>query len=73
MSRQGAFQDNNSAVKKQRRSLQANIEAYQFKRDLLAMYEKLGVEDGDYLRDLRRRVRQKQVQLENRGYLTPDS
>ena len=72
MSRQGTFQDNNSAVKKQRRSLQANYEAYAVKRAILGMYEELGIENN-YVRDLRRRVRQKQVQLENRGHLTRDS
>jgi len=58
-------QQNRRVARLKLASTQRNFEAFDTKRTLLQMYETMGVEN-DYVRDLRRRVRIKQVQLLNR-------
>jgi len=60
------YHNNRRMAKEKFVSTKRNYEAYDGKRSLLQLYETMGIEN-DYVRDLRRRVRRKQVQLLNRG------
>ena len=53
-------------TRRRKASAQVNRDAFQVKRDLLGMYETMGVEN-DYVRELRKRVQDKRCQLQNRG------
>jgi hypothetical protein len=59
-------QDSFSLTRKRKESASFCYEAYRGKLCLLREYEGRGIED-EYVRELRRRVKKKEVELRNRG------
>ena len=72
MSRKAHSQDNRVAEQKRRAKALKNYDAFEGKRDLLRIYETMGIEN-DYVKSLRRRVASQQVRLVNRGSILIDT